>query len=156
MAITMKLAVLLRQVFQLLGGPKLAVGDVVKLLGPIDTDPGIPVSIRLRPASPDLKSASLSRYPESGVPYLITLEPVPNARPTLHDLQEIFGEYRRGLGSARKIVEFIFYPHVPGAPWQIAVIARLGGPSANFDAEPVRTISFRRDPAVDQAQEEAR
>ena len=141
----------------------LVVDDVVAAVGPIVTDPGIPMPITLRPSAPEIIKAELGRYPAGdrleGVVYLLELGFSREARPTLDELGRVFGEGRPGHGFHGERFT-MFYPLSRSAQWSVAVIASL--PSCfdpHSDAVPanpceptnresrVESVTFRRDPA---------
>jgi hypothetical protein len=120
--------------------------DVAAIVGPVAQDPGVPASATLQTVLPGVRAAKLSRYPDSGLPYVLTLEPDPASRPTPDALTSILGDYRRAPTDRGMLPKVVFAPE-PSAPrWNVVVIAQLGTASAAFGQAPITSISFRRDP----------
>jgi hypothetical protein len=105
------------------------------------------MSIELRPRIPGVHSARLSRYPDSGSPYVLELEPAPEARPTLASLKAAFGDYRRAPTHRGMPPEVLFSPQGTGSQWRIVVIAQLASATDSLDTASVTRIALRRDPA---------
>jgi hypothetical protein len=135
----------LRELVQLLS-QDLSIADVSAHVGTIVNDPGVPQPIELKPAIAGVRAAGLSRYPETGKPYLLTLELAPKARPTVAEMRGQFGDYRRAWTDIGRPVQLLFSP--PAAEhWSIVLIADLEpGPLPVQDSNRVATVSLRRDP----------
>lgn len=137
---------LIRDLISFLSQDTLTVEDVVARIGPVTNDPGIPMSLEMRPTLVGVRSARLARYPDSGVPYLLTLEFAPDARPTVAELKATFGDYHRARTGRGRPISVIFYPPAIGTHWQVALIAELLSKGDDLDPVPVTTLALRRDP----------
>ncbi|MDB5036063.1 MAG: hypothetical protein JWQ98_3304 [Chlorobi bacterium] len=124
----------------------LSLDDVIERVGEAVADPGIPMPIALRPTLPGVRSASLTRYPDTGLPYLLTLVPSPDLHLTPRALAAVLGEYRRLAGDRGRNPGLIFYPGIGGARWSVAVIVEVERMGDEIDIAPVTSIAFRRDP----------
>jgi hypothetical protein len=122
----------------------LTVENISARVGPVVRDPGGPMSMELRPISPDLQAAHLARYPESGSPYVLDLDIVPGARPTVSALMARFGKYHRALTDRGRPRELLFYPP-PGRRWRVVLIAELDSSAADIEDARVSAIALRRD-----------
>jgi hypothetical protein len=150
----------LRELHRFLERDKLTVGDIVNKVGTIKADPGLPMSMVLRPSAPAFQAARLARYPD-GAPYLLEIELNPEARPTIQDLRDIFGEDRPSRGPHGERTT-IFYPPSREKRWSVAVIADLSrcwdphsaaepppGPCEPLHAgSRVEKLALRRDPGL--------
>lgn len=137
---------LLRSLLRLLAREGLTVEDVVRVIGPVTHDPGIPMLISLRPLVTGVATASLGRYPDSGLPYLLVLDFEPDARPAVADLVAAFGPYRRGPSDRGMPIPLVFEPASGGSAWSVALIADLLPGTVAFDSARVQTVGLRRDP----------
>ncbi len=137
---------LIRELIRFLSQDPLAVDEVTARIGPIVRDPGIPMPIELRPALAGVCSAYLTRYPESGLPYVLTVEPTRDAAPTVGALQAVFGDYRRALTGRGMPYEIVFSTPAEGTNWRIVLIARLEPVSDQIESTLVTSIALRRDP----------
>jgi len=137
---------IVRDLVRFLSQDPLSVEDVIDRVGPVVRDPGVPMPMELNPAMPDVSSAKLTRYPDSGLPYLLTIEPSLDARPSATSLEAAFGGYKRSRTDPGIPAELIFYPPANAPHWRVAVIARLESSGSDLDSAPVTSISFRRDP----------
>jgi hypothetical protein len=139
---------LARDLHRFLSQDPLTIADIATRVGPITSDPGVPMEIQLSPVIPGVSAARLARYPDSGLPFTLTLEPTPDARPTAAALRGTFGEGRRGLTDRGRPPELQFDPPAAGPRWHVVVIAELDGlgGAAGIDAARAIRIVFRRDP----------
>ena len=137
---------LLRELILFLSQNTLTVEDVVARVGSVAHDPGIPMPLELRSVLAGVPSVHLSRYPDSGVPYILTLEFAPDVRPTVAALKAAFGDYHRALTDRGRPGEIMFYPPPPGTHWQVVVIANLVQGNSVLDDAFVTTLALRRDP----------
>jgi hypothetical protein len=142
---------LVRELVRFLSRDRLGIDDVAERIGPVARDPGIPMPIELRPAVAGVRSARLARYPDSGLPYLLSLEPTPEARPTVAELQAVLGDYRRALTGRGVPPELIFSPPAEGPRWRVVVIVRLEPTAGGLETAPVTEIALRRDPWIQTA-----
>jgi hypothetical protein len=126
----------------------LAIDDVIARVGTLVRDPGAPMPIELRPALVGVRSASLARYPDTGLPYTLTLEPESDARPTPAELKTGLGDYHQTLTHSGRPVELVFYPAAEGSRWRVVVLALLAGANDAIEAAPIASITFRRDPVT--------
>lgn len=136
---------LLDQFLDLLARDSIRTKEVADGVGGVLADPGIPSAIRIAPFSPKLRTATLARYRESALPFLLTLEPTPQCRPLLSTLTAAFGDCRRTL-TGRGLPPTCIIEHArAGTDCTIAMIVTLsdiGAPSA----DPVATfVALRRD-----------
>lgn len=137
---------LIRELVLFLSRDKLTVEDVAARVGPVVRDPGVPMPLEFRPVIAGVHSAHLSRYPDSGLPYILTLKLAPDARLTTAELKAVFGDYRRSRTDFDRPIEIIFYPPAAGEHWRVAVIAQLVREGDSLDDAPVMTLALRRDP----------
>jgi hypothetical protein len=122
--------------------------DVIARVGKLARDPGVPLPMELQPALAGVRSASLTRYPDSGLPYTLKLEPEPEARPTAAELKAVIGDYRQSLSHDGRPVELIFYPLAEGGRWRVVVLAQLAEADGAIETVPIDSITFRRDPVT--------
>ena len=134
---------LIEELVRFLSQDPLTVRDVIARIGAVIEDPGIPMPIRIEPNVPGVKSARLARFPDSGLPYLLMLEPEGDARPSVASLTSILGDYDRVHTHRGMPRELIFSPKAIGNHWRVFVIAQ---PQSGEDDAAVTGISFRRDP----------
>lgn len=137
---------LIRELVLFLSRDTLTVEDVAARVGSVARDPGVPMPLELRPVMAGVRSARLSRYPDSGLPYVLTLEPAPDARPTAAALKAALGDYRRAHTGRSRPIEVMFYPPAAGAHWTVVVIAELLPEGDSLDEASVTTLALRRDP----------
>jgi hypothetical protein len=125
----------------------LTVDDVVHAVGPIDRDPGVPMPIMLKPTAEGIHAASLARYPDSGLPYLLTLELAEHARPTVGELTRAFGPLFV-LPRDRGMPAWIrFAPAAPPSRWTVTINAAVGGSATPSDGDEIPIIVLQREPA---------
>lgn len=137
---------LLRSLLPLLAREGLTVDEVVRVIGPVTRDPGIPMPMSLRPHVTGVATASLGRYPDSGLPYLLVLDFDPGTGPTVADLAAAFGPYRRAGSDRGMPIPLVFEPASGGSTWTVALIADLHPGTIGFDRAPVQSVALRRDP----------
>jgi hypothetical protein len=126
----------------------LTVDDVLTRVGSLERDPGLPMPLELRSALPGVRTARLARYPDSGLPYVLTMEPELSARPTLAQLKTVLGDYAQMLTHRGRPLEVTFSPAPIGHTWRVVVMAQLESPTNDaLDTAAVSSLSFRRDPA---------
>lgn len=121
--------------------------EIVSQIGTVKHDPGAPMSIEVDPSSPNLRSVTIARDPDTGSPFLLTLTPAPAERPALSTLEALFGPCRRvrtGLGAPASC---IIDPARSYPDCSIAMILAFPVPSPG--EEPlVHSIALRRDSAA--------
>ncbi|HYB44813.1 MAG TPA: hypothetical protein VEL75_23775 [Candidatus Methylomirabilis sp.] len=144
----MALIAWLRALLGVFGRDGLTVQDVVDAVGPVARDPGVPMPMSLRPSAPDVRSASLARYPDSGAPYLLTLELEPSLQPCVADLVDAFGPYRRAGSDRGMPVPLVFEPPAEASRWTVALVAELPAGSAPSDSARAESVALRRDPVA--------
>lgn len=144
----MEMIALLRDLVQLLTRDELTVEDVVSAVGSIVEDPGMPGSMTLRSPVPGVTGTSLSRYPDTGLPFVLTLAFEPNAQPTLANLVAAFGAHRRIYSDRGMPVSLFFEPAVRGSAWTVALFAELPPGTRAFDTARVERVALQRDPAL--------
>lgn len=119
------------------------IAEVTGRVGKTVKDPGPPLPVVIEPHLAGVKSATLSRYPKDGKPYLLTLGL--HTGPTVAAMREKFGAFERLDSDLGRPPQLLF--KVPaGAAWRIVLIAELE-PAANaIDSDHVVSLAFRRDP----------
>lgn len=138
---------LVQELVRFMSQDSLGIGDVVARIGPIVDDPGIPMPIELRSTVSDIRLAQLSRYPDSGLPYVLTLQPVPDIHLTLTALKAVLGEYKRAATDRGVPPEVLFYPLTKGSRWSVVVIVELDSVADGLETSQITSIAFRRDPS---------
>ena len=136
---------LLRTLVLLLSQDFLTVEDVIARFGSIVCDPGVPMPINIRPG-PGLRAVSLARYADTGLPYLLTIEPELSARPTIAALRRAFGDYHRTLSDRGRPVELLFNPSITAHRWRVVLIAELAADGRELEDATVANVALRRDP----------
>jgi hypothetical protein len=126
----------------------LTVDEVMARVGRVTHDPGVPMPIELHSAIAGVRSAQLGRYPDSGLPYVLTLEPSPDTRPVVGALKAVLGNYKRALTGRGMPAELVFPPVENGLCWRVVVIVNLDRTAGELDSARIVRISFRRDPAA--------
>jgi hypothetical protein len=136
---------LIKELVQLLSQDPLSVEDVIARVGPIEKDPGGLMPIELRPRLSGVRSAQLARYPDNGLPYLLTIEPEAGEKLTTASLCQTFGDYKRLHTDRGEPPEIVFSPPASGPGWKVAIVATLQSASEPFDDQKVGSVSLRRD-----------
>ncbi len=136
---------LLRALVLLLSLDTLTVKDVIARVGSVAHDPGVPMPIEIHPG-PGLLTASLARYADTGLPYLLTLEPAPSHRPTVAALRLAFGDYRRARSDRGRPVEVLFHSLIATQHWKVVLIAEISTDGSELDEAKVISVALRRDP----------
>lgn len=139
---------MVRELVDFLSQEPLTIDDVIARVGTLVRDPGVPMPIELRPTLVGVRSAKLARYPDSGLPYTLMLEPDSDARPTAAELKTVIGDYHQTLTHSGRPVELVFYPPAGGSPWRVVVLAQLAETDGAIEAVPIDSITFRRDPVA--------
>jgi len=135
---------LIRELIILLSQDTLGVEDIAARIGPVIRNPGISMALEMQPAA-GMRSARLSRDPETGIPYVLTIEPEPDVRPAVAELKAAFGDYRRARTSFEQPATIVFYPAMAGS-WAVAVIVELEPSVDPVEDRSVERIRLRRDP----------
>jgi hypothetical protein len=125
----------------------LTVEDVAGFVGPVVDDPGAPLPAELDPVLPGVRAARLARYPDSGTPFVLTIEPDAASPTTPRALRPTLGEFERALTRRETPTQVLFAPSA-GARWAVVVIARLASEGGDLDDAPITSIAFRRDPVT--------
>jgi hypothetical protein len=120
--------------------------DIVARVGAVRDDPGIPMPIELDFRHPGVRSGSLSLYPDNGMPFVLTIEPEPEARPAVGALISVFGDYRQALTDRGRPIKIVFSPPNEGTCWNVVVIADLPSNASVLETDLVFRIALRRDP----------
>ena len=137
---------LVRSLARVLSSDSLTVDDVTTHVGPAVDDPGAPLPVVFRPSLAGVADARLWRYPDSGLPYMLRLEPSGGGMLTVADLEAEFGASER-LPSDRGRPETIVFPAIARGPaWTIVAIAEIDRSEPSRDPT-VTSIALRRDPA---------
>jgi hypothetical protein len=137
---------LIRELVLFLSSDPLTVDEVTARVGGVVHDPGVPMPIELRPALAGVRSAQLARYPDSGLPYVLTLEPAMDSRPSAGALKAVLGTYKRALTGRGMPAELVF-PHAGNASrWRVVVIVTVDKGGDEMDSARITSIAFRRDP----------
>jgi hypothetical protein len=144
----MALTDLIGQLVRTLSRDGLTFDDVAALVGPVVHDAGVPTSATLRPVLPGVRAAQLSRYPDSGLPYVLTLEPDPASPPTPEALRSILGDFQRAPTNRAMPPEVVFAPARSAPQWSVVVIAQLEATDGELGRAPITSIAFRRDPVM--------
>ncbi len=136
---------LIQDIVRFLSQDRLTVEDVAARVGSVAHDPGELLPIELCPVIDGVRSASLARYPDSGLPYLLEIEPAPDVQPTVEALKSVFGDYHRALTDRGRPAEILFYPLLTGARWNVVIIAELAPGDGEIEDASVARIALRRD-----------
>jgi hypothetical protein len=139
----------IRDMFHFLSQSDLTLEDVSKRVGPIAHDPGGRMPLELRSILPGVSAASLARYPNSNLPYILDLTPAPDARPTAAKLKTFLGKYRRARTDMGRPWKLVFHPSVDEESCAIAVIADLELGAPDLESAPITRVAFRRDSVID-------
>lgn len=137
---------LIRDLIPFLSQDLLTIEDVVARIGSIAHDPGVPMPIDLDPVDTGVRSARLSRYPDSGLPYVLAIEPKLNVRPTVAALKSVLGDYHQALTDRGRPIEVVFLPPTAGACWKVVVVAELVPNVVSLESAAVTRVALRRDP----------
>ena len=140
---------LVRDFVRFLSSDRLTVDRIVERIGRVEHDPGIPMSIEMNPAVPGVRSAQLVRYPDSGVPYVLKLEPEMEWRPTVGDLKAVLGDFDRALTGRGMPAQLLFQRSQDGTRWKVVVIVTVEPSVGEMDSARVAKIAFRRDPLTE-------
>jgi hypothetical protein len=135
---------LLSELVRFLSREPLTVADVAAKIGPIRHAPEVPFDIELAPSVPGVRGARLSRYPDTGKPYLLELEldsPIP-----VTSLQAAFGAPRQACTDRGLPRTVIFYPPGTEPHWTVAVMADVPTGTSAIEDESAGTVALRRDP----------
>jgi hypothetical protein len=139
---------LVQELIIFLSQDTLTVADVSARVGPVENNPGHQMPIELRPTLTGVRASRLSLDPDSGLPYVLTIEPEPDARPTPAMFKAALGEYRQMQTHFDLPRELMFYTQGKGTRWHVVVFVKLQDAAGEIDDAPVTSIAFRRD-AVD-------
>ena len=139
---------LLHHLCRLLARDDLTVEDVVRAVGSVVRDPGVPMPMILQPSVPGVRAASLGRYPETGLPYLLVLEFERSAQPTVAELAAAFGRYQRTYSDRGMPIPLLFEPVADASAWTVALIADLPSGTGALDAAKAERVALRRDPVT--------
>jgi hypothetical protein len=137
---------LIRELALFLSRDRLTVDAVTAWVGRVVRDPGIPMPIELQTTLPGVRSAKLGRYPDSGLPYVLTLEPAQDSRPSVGALKAALGNYRQARTSLGAPAVLVFPAASTGRRWEVAVIATVDKGAKDLDSTRVRALTLRRDP----------
>ncbi|HEX7334517.1 MAG TPA: hypothetical protein VF290_23650 [Pyrinomonadaceae bacterium] len=137
---------LIRELQEFLSRDPLSLEDVIARVGPVTNDPGGLMPVEFQPSLPGVREASLSRDPDNGLPYLLTIELASDARLTTAELQQAFGDYKRMRTHRDQPPEIMFNPPASGSGWKVALLATLQSASKPLDEQQVTSLSFRREP----------
>jgi hypothetical protein len=137
---------LIRDLASLLVRDNLLIDEIVAKVGRVERDPGSPLPAELRPALPGVQSAKLSLYPDTGLPYALSLELMKGSQPTVGEMKASLGNYKRSLTGRGQEPELIFSSVETGAAWRIAIVANMDRSSDDLDSARVTRVIFRRDP----------
>jgi hypothetical protein len=135
---------LVQDLVSLLSRNPLTIEDVTDRVGPVGHDPGGLMPIELRPVLAGVRAASLARDPDSGLPYLLTLELAPGTQLTVAMLRQAFGDYQRLRTDRGHPPQIVFSPP-GGTQWKVALIADLQSAAAAFDDQSVTSLSLLRE-----------
>lgn len=136
---------LLRQYMLTLAQDATDVAAVVAQVGSMIRDPGVPMPIAIAPIAPVFATAALARDPESGLPFMLRLEPLPDRRPTLAALVAAFGPAVPALTHRGRPPVGVIARAEAGSAWAVALIATLSHNGSPDDRTFATTIELRRD-----------
>lgn len=139
---------LLRSAARLLAREGIGVGDVVDVLGRIVEDPGIPSPVEILVEAPGIERAKLSRYPDTGEPFVLTFVPEPDARPTVRELVAAFGPFRRVFSDREMPVPLQFDDVERSAAWSVALVAELAHGTAISGSAKAERLALQREPVA--------
>jgi hypothetical protein len=126
----------------------LTIDDVAGRVGPIAAGT-LSNQIALQSRLTGVRAAELLAYPDSGLPYMLSLEPDEAARPTLAAMKSALGDYRRMRSHFGEPRQASFSTaRVPGA-WHVVVLAEAE-PTDDLESAPITRITFRRDPPANE------
>jgi hypothetical protein len=132
------------QVWTFLAQDNLSMADVAHRIGQsAGGDPSDAIEVQPRLAG--VRQAQVLAYPDTGLPYLVRLEPEDNATLTPNDLQSRFGDYKRQPTHFGEPRELIFTGRADTQPWRVVLLVEAE-PTPDLDTSRVTRISFRRDP----------
>jgi hypothetical protein len=138
---------MLRELVDLLSQDAIGVAAIAAHIGPVAADPGVPMPLDLLPRSAILDSAKLSRYPSSGLPYVLELRFKIGLRPTVAALETASGPPSRALTDRGAPHELVYDTAISGRRWRVSMIASLPLDQAD-GASLVAAIALRRDPVT--------
>ncbi|MFP5247379.1 MAG: hypothetical protein ACLGH0_11850 [Thermoanaerobaculia bacterium] len=96
----------IRELARFLSGD-VTVDEVIARIGPVIEDPGfLDQPLVLQSNIEGARTVKLARNPESGLPYVLTLRL--DSPLTVAELQQAFGEYRRGRTHMEAPQEYLF------------------------------------------------
>lgn len=139
---------LIRGLAEFLLPERLTVEDVVRRVGRVADDPGIPMPIELEPMLPGVLAAQLARYPESGLPYVLRISPEPAASPTAGALRAALGTYKRVLTTGEAPSAVAFPPLGDARGWRVVIYATVDTTAGDPDSARATSFSLRRDPPL--------
>ncbi len=131
-------AALARDLADFLSDAGLDTAAVAAHIGSVTHDPGIPLPLEIAPSDPGIARAQLSRYPESRLPYVLSLGFEPAQRPELADLKAMFGDPVRVRTDRGIPPAYAFHPLALTGRCGVVLVAEL-------DGDRVATLEFRRD-----------
>jgi hypothetical protein len=134
---------LLRELFAFLGHDNLSVADVARHLGQAPREQSDPLPVQPRDAG--VRAAKVFAYPDTGLPYLIELEPADDAQLTPAQLRSTFGDYTRQLTHFGAPRELLFTGLADTEPWRVVILVEVE-PTGDVENGRVTRITFRRDP----------
>lgn len=138
---------LIQDIVRFLSQNRLTVEDVAARIGSVARDSGGLMPIKLSPTIEGVRSASLARYPDSGLPYVLEIGFAKDAQPKVKALKFAFGDYQRALTDRGRPIEILFYPPSPEvALWNVVLIVELASGEGEIEDTLVASIAFRRDP----------
>jgi hypothetical protein len=136
---------LIQELIELLSREGITIVDVIRKVGVVSNDPGGLMPIEVNPNVHGVKTASLSRDPDTGQPYELTIEPTSEAKLTTAMLQQAFGDYRRLRTDRGQPPQIIFYPKAKDTGWKVAILASLQSTAGALEDQQVSSLSLRRD-----------
>jgi hypothetical protein len=134
-----------REMFAFLSQNHITLQDVSKRVGSLAHDPGGLMPLELHSTLPGVRAARLARYPDSDLPYLLDLTPVPGARPTAGELKRFLGDYKRARTDMGRPWRLVFHPPSNEESCRVVVIAQLESGAPDLDSAPIIQVGFRRD-----------
>lgn len=103
------------------------------------------VPAEVQTVSPYVARAGVARFPDSEVPYAVTLVPIDEARPTVAAMRTAFGEPRVGAAGPDLPTELQFVPAGSSGVWRIVIVAWAQRRGPDLHDAVVAQLLLRRD-----------
>jgi hypothetical protein len=136
---------LIGKIIDLLSRDDLDTFTLIEFVGKVISDPGIPMPIELETNLEGIQSASLARFPSSGLPYVLTLRIAADSQLTLATLKPQLGVYQELITDIGRRTTVLFNTPKTDSHWQVTVMAEMIISQAELEERPIYNIVFRRD-----------